>query len=736
MRLLWILLSSLLAVAPPADCGDTHEVRSIAFSPDGEMLAFTVGDHTCKLFLGRTTGTGSSTTVTAIADLVEPCVSWSSDSRWLAYTSDRGGSWDIWAWDADVGKRSRVTRHLAKDHLATFWPGSSVILFVSTRGRRPDVWRVAVHDGGPTQITDDADAESDLSVSADGSFLVYRATDAEGQSKIAVRSYPQGAVASFVPPSGSLGLLRVAPDAEALAFASKEGLYVADLSRQAIGAPKLVVERAGRQPMTFDWSPDSDALLASNGQCIIRRSLGWFGREKRLTTPQFDGTLPTCHPDGRRFAYVAKGARVALAPLRAPETCRWLVYRTYERRRGRGDSALTQPPEASSEGKQAFLSAWNEEIARQLTIQSDADAALAAVMKLPELVGRQGHEVDHTALVEAVHRCVCGFDRAGSYESGSQALRTLLPLLGDAEGLADLLSQQAAHLVDRLSPTPFVECRLGHLPKWLHVRIKIVLARLEAVAEPDRRQQLGFALRLLQAWRPADVERLLKPVATQWGAGSTLDETRHMLTAGYYVLANFYQTRRDFTLALDYYDKLLRVAERERIKGYAPVIAECRELLPRRPHIVRQWLELERSIAYGPWEPVAFISSAARQQGWGGISSREAWRRDVARAATAGYEEFLRKHGKASLADDAELRLIELSSDSRLQALRAERFLANRPTSRLFPAALGAYVKASRRQNTPWLAATFLTDLTKGPDYVRHLPVLRSTIGDLMPRTR
>jgi len=739
MRLSPTICSSLLALALSASGEGVEKVRFIAFSPNGRTVAFTVGDGACKLFLRGTDGSAPATTMTATADLAEPRISWSPDSRWLAYTSDRAGSWDIWAWDTEAGKSSRITRHLAKDHLATFWPGASTIFFVSTRGRQPDLWRVDMNGGEPTQTTNDADAESDLSVSADGSVFVYRATDAEGQSKIVARSHPQGAVASFVPPKGSLGPLRVAPNGKALAFVSEEGLYVADLSRKAIGEPKLIVKRTNRHATMFDWSPDSDAILASDGQCLIRRRLGWFGREKRLATPQFGATLPAWHPDGRRFAYAGyHWAMVALSPLRAPQTRHWSVegIDLYEPRQDECDSAPTPPLEASAKSTLPLLSAWNKEIVWRLTDQSDADTALAIALKLPELIVRYGHEADQTALAEALHRCVVSFDRAGLFDSANQALRTLLPLLKDGEGLGSFLMRQRGHLIRLLSPTPFVECKLGHLPKWLDARAEIVLGRVEAVAEPDGRGQLSFALRLLRAWRPTDVEKLLKPIAEQWEARSTSDETRHMLTAGYYVLANFYQTRRSFAQALDYYDKLLRVVRDEGIRAYAPVLAECREFLPRRLHIVRQWLELERAIAHGPWQLVSFIASAPGQEDWGGLSRGDARKEGAACAAAAGYEEFLRKYGKTSLADDAALRVIELSSGSRVRAMKAERFLVDRPSSRLFPAVLNAYVEASRQQHTPWLAAMFLTDLTKKPDHIRHLPLLRATIGDVRPRAK
>ena len=958
----------------------SERVESIAFSPDGGKIAFAFKS---SLFLADVDAPGPGTWALEGVALAEPHFSWSPDSRWIAYTASEAGSWDIWLYDLGTRVHSQLTNHLAKDHLATFWPGSGRVLFVSTRGRQPDIWHVGIdaclanpleQDADCEQLTNDEDAESELSVSFDGRVLVFKSTSPSGEHRIVAHRMPEESSSFLVPPGRALGQLRVAPNGEALAFVGHDGLYVAELSSDAIGQAELVLKRDGSGSMGFDWSPDSGSLLVANRGCIVRKHLGWLGGKKILTKPLSPDTLPVWHPDERRFAYCPgfedKNLLVATSPVESTETRHWslatpelaYVAARYERAKDRRDAALAlagmgagsikgggdqaavhrlhaelllsagkidealtvydsklkgsaevgaiqlvfnrdlpaakaafaaaaseektwrhgiikramdelegpaldifcramaaeyesdfrraatdwrglaaaaakseslsawasrahrritqlcqeelrdpraaikayrrwlevqpQHPDAASsamaiarllegqkeykraareyeriasvypaatkaeallalaslyqsklnepakaleaaqaarveaqdagaDARQTLLDAWNQEVDLRLQHERDPKAALAAATRLPKLIGPPSDE----ALVEAIDRCLRSFDLAYKPELANEALQTLLPLVADADGLHSLVTQQAEHLLRRLSPEPFVKCKLGHLPHWCDARVRIVSEHMDKCLPPDASRPERFALKLIAAWRPGDVDALLKPLEKLRQSGDTSDEVKSKLAMGYYVLGNFHQTQRDMPRALAAYDKLLDVVDDSDFEQYKPVIAECQKLLPRRVDVVRQWLDLERSIAHGLWVPVAFVFSAAEGDGdepGDGIQ----WLVRRLREAAPQYEEFLKKRQKTSLADDACFRLIEISPPERKRA-RAQHFIETYPASRLFGRALGFYVACHRQEHTPWLAAAYLTDLAGNPGYAACVPTLHLAVGEL-----
>lgn len=975
-----LLLAACFGLVP--GCENTPDkVESIAFSPDGEKIAFA---YKGSLFLADAAADGPGTWASEGAALAEPHFSWSWDSRWIAYTSSATGSWDIWLYDLGTREHSQLTRHLAKDHLATFWPGSGRVLFVSTRGRRPDIWHVGIEAHVPNapeqnaaceQITNDEDAESDLSTSFDGQILVFKATSPAGQHKIVVRWMYVETSYSIVPPGKALGQLRVAPDGEALAFVTDQGLYIAELSREAIGKPQLVLKSEGASTMSFDWCPSSRSLLVANGGSIVRKDLGWLGRETDLTQALSPDALPVWHPLEQSFAYSpgieGKNQLVAVAPLQHTQARQWLLATPdlahaaakYERAKGRRDAALAlagmgadstkdtgdrtavyllqaqlllsagrinealtvyesklrdsaevgaiqfvfnrdrvaaeaafaaakggektwqlktielamaelqaqaldqfclamkaeyesdfgraaecwerfaetaaksettsawvtrahrritqlcekelsdpraaikayrrwleaepKGPDAASsamaiarllegqkdhkqaareyeriaaaypaetkakallalaslyqsklnepakaleaaqaavaaareagpDAKQTLLDAWNQEVDLRLQHERDPKAALAAATRLPELVEPPGDE----DMVKAIDRCVRSFDLASEPELANEALAALLPLVADADGSRKLVTQQAEHLLQRLSPELFVECKLGHLPHWVDSRVRLISAHIDKSFAPDALPMERFGVKLLAAWRPGDVQALLEPMDKRRQSGDTSDDVRSALAVGYYVLGNFHQTRRDLPRALEAYDKLLDVSDDSDLKQYTPVIAECRKLLPKRVDVVRQWLDLERSIAHGLWVPVAFVFSAAEGDGDGLGDGAEEWLAKRRREAVPQYEEFLKKHHKTSLADDACFRLIEISPPDRKRA-RAQQFIEAYPGSELFGRALVLYVAGHRQEHTPWLAAAYLSDLTGKLGYAACVPALHIAVGEL-----
>ncbi len=152
------------------DCNNDHGI-----SPDGQVLAIS----------GRTTT--SSQIFTANADgsgvrLITPKApsyfhGFSPDGKWLVYTAQRDGDYDLYRIPTAGGEEERLNRRDGLDDGPDYSPDGQWIYFNSERTGNFDIWRIP-HDGaGPgdakaEQITNDEHEDWFPHPSPDGKWLV------------------------------------------------------------------------------------------------------------------------------------------------------------------------------------------------------------------------------------------------------------------------------------------------------------------------------------------------------------------------------------------------------------------------------------------------------------------------------------------------------------------------------------------------------------------------------------
>ena len=73
---------------------------------------------------------------------------YSPDGQWLAFTSNRGGNWDLYVMRPDGTGLRQVTSHAGKDDHAAWSPDSRELAFVSTRDGGYDIYRVRLTGHG------------------------------------------------------------------------------------------------------------------------------------------------------------------------------------------------------------------------------------------------------------------------------------------------------------------------------------------------------------------------------------------------------------------------------------------------------------------------------------------------------------------------------------------------------------------------------------------------------------
>ncbi|MCE9534163.1 MAG: MdsD protein, partial [Planctomycetes bacterium] len=120
--------------------------RTPDISPDGKLVAFSyLGDIWTVETIG---GVARPVTMHEAHD-INPC--FSPDGRWLAFSSNRHGSYDVFVVPAHGGKPRRVTFDSAQDMVVGWTPDGKSILFNSTRATGfpavPEVYSVPVEGG-------------------------------------------------------------------------------------------------------------------------------------------------------------------------------------------------------------------------------------------------------------------------------------------------------------------------------------------------------------------------------------------------------------------------------------------------------------------------------------------------------------------------------------------------------------------------------------------------------------
>ena len=331
-----------------------------AFSPDGEQIAFRSGRQGSGIFVMRRTGEfvrrisdsgfnpawspdGASLVyategagsnpygrsgvsqlwVVSIAtgekrrisegDAMEP--RWSPDGRLLAYWAVPHGMSrrDIFTMPAAGGTPVAVTNDEALDANPVWAPDGRSLYFVSDRGGSLNLWNIAIDAAGaptgpPVPITTPASFIIDLSVSADGTQIVF--TSAQATSN--VRRVGFDPVAGAVIDEGAwvtrgsrfINDLNVSHDGSRLAY--RAGITQEDLFVSSVDGTR-------EQQLTSDaardryprWSPDGTriAFYSDRGGSYQIWSIAPDGGNLRQLTQTSDIGLgyPFWSPDGRRL---------------------------------------------------------------------------------------------------------------------------------------------------------------------------------------------------------------------------------------------------------------------------------------------------------------------------------------------------------------------------------------------------------------------------------------------------
>ena len=148
---------------------DLNSYRNISLTSDAGLLAAVQAEQSANIWVIPAFDASRPTQITQGSNLNGlPC--WTPDGK-IAYTSNAGGSFDLYLIDPHGGNPKQLTANSHANAFPFVTPDGRHIVFVSDRTGTPHIWRMDFDGASPKQLTDRFDVYP--YVSPDGQWVVY-----------------------------------------------------------------------------------------------------------------------------------------------------------------------------------------------------------------------------------------------------------------------------------------------------------------------------------------------------------------------------------------------------------------------------------------------------------------------------------------------------------------------------------------------------------------------------------
>lgn len=224
---------------------------------------------------------------------------WSHDGNQIVFTSDRGGSNDIWVMDANGNNPIQLTTHLADDNRPFWNHDGTEIVFQSNRSGKNEIWKMNANGSSLVQLTNNPASVSNShpAWSPDGTRIAFQSNQ-NGQQDIWTMN-PDGSDLKQLTANAANDTHPMwKPDSSQITFARKlESNDIWIMNSDGSAQQALTTDPADEQHA--DWSPDGTRISfrsdkAGNYDVWIMNADG--GKQQQLTTHPANDRNPDWHP--------------------------------------------------------------------------------------------------------------------------------------------------------------------------------------------------------------------------------------------------------------------------------------------------------------------------------------------------------------------------------------------------------------------------------------------------------
>ena len=311
-------------------------IRYSAISPDASQIVFAFqGD------LFTVSSNGGEAQPLLLSEAYESNPVWSNDGTKLAYTSDLYGNFDIFIFDFETRKSSRITYHSAKQIPWTFSPDDQFVIFSATLdddvknaqfpyGLLTELYKVPVSGGRVKQcLTTSAE---NVQVSKDGSLLLYH--DVKGYEDpwrkhhtssvtrdIWIYDKTTGKHTQLSTFKGEDRNPVFAANEEKMFFLSEQdGIFNVYEKGLTVNSTETQLTSFENHPVRFLSAADNNTLAFIYDGGLYTKNEGAEAKELNLTIPKFkevamsalksfskDATEMNVSPNGKEIVFIVRG---------------------------------------------------------------------------------------------------------------------------------------------------------------------------------------------------------------------------------------------------------------------------------------------------------------------------------------------------------------------------------------------------------------------------------------------